>query len=115
MIDTMIRNRISQLESQIWCWAIIYYRLGDSIVTDKRYDSTSKELQRLVRDYPDEFKASKHYDVFKDFSWVSGYDLPLYDPAMTREAEFVLSVSKHGMEGYKDLVGREPIKKKKRR
>ena len=30
-------------------------------------DLLNKELQMLVRDYPDEFKANNHYDVFKDF------------------------------------------------
>lgn len=110
-----VRDRISNLESKIWCWAIIYYRLGDSIVTDKKYDVTSKELQRLVKEYPEEFAASKHYSVFKDFSWVSGYDLPLYDVDMTNTAEFILCVSKHGMEGYKDKMGRDPIKVKKRK
>ena len=110
-----IISRISQLESKIWLWAIIYYRFGDSIVPDKTYDMTSKELQRLVSDYPDEFKLSTHYEVFKDFRWVSGYDLPLYDIRMTNEAEFVLMVSKHGLEGYKNIKGRDPIKRVKRR
>ena len=110
MMDLDILSKINQLESQIWCWAIIYYRLGDSIVTDKQYDLTSKKLQRMTQEYPDEFKASRHYDVFKDFEWVSGYDLPLYDPAMTRQAEFVLCVSKYGLEGYKNKC----IKEKRR-
>lgn len=109
-MDVQIRDRISNLEGKIWCWAIIYYRLGDSIVTDKQYDLTSKELQRLSQEHPEEFAASKHYDVFKEFSWVSGYDLPLYDVDMTNTAEFVLAVSKLGMEGYKDKMGRDPIK-----
>ena len=109
-----IVDKISNLESKIWCWAIIYYRLGDSIVTDKKYDLTSKELQKLVKEYPEEFKASKHYKVFENFSWVSGYDLPLYDVEMTNTAEFILYVSKHGMEAYKDFVGRKPISKKRR-
>ena len=101
-MNSVILSRINQLESQIWCWAIIYYRLGDSIVTDRRYDLTSKELKRLIEEYPVEFENSKHYDVFKDFDWVSGYDLPLYDPVMTNEAEFVLWVNKYGMDSYKD-------------
>lgn len=108
-----IRDRINNLESKIWLWAIIYYRLGDSIVTDKMYDLSSKELQKLVNENQEEFKASKHYEVFKNFSWVSGYDLPLYDIDMTNQAEFVLCVSKYGMEGYKDKVGREPKKIKR--
>lgn len=112
-MNEAIVDRISNLESKIWCWAIIYYRLGDSIVTDKMYDQTSKELQRLVKEYPEEFKASKHYKVFEHFSWVSGYDLPLYDLDMTATAEYILYVSKHGYEAYKDKVGREPIKKKR--
>ena len=100
-------EKINQLESQIWCWAIIYYRLCDSIVTDKRYDATSKQLKNLIDQYPDEFKASRHYNVFKDFEWVSGYDLPLYDPSMTKKAEFVLMVSKYGLDGYKNLFKKE--------
>jgi len=114
MVKTEIVSRISQLESKIWCWAIIYYRLGDSVVTDRTYDMTSKELKQLIKDNPVEFELSRHYDVFKDFDWVSGYDLPLYDIGMTNQAEFILHVSKHGMESYKDIKGREPLKNKKR-
>lgn len=96
-----IEERISNLESKIWCWAIIYYRLGSSVVTDRRYDETSRELQRLIKDYPYEFVRSRHYSVFKDFDWVSGYDLPLYDPYMTQRATMIMIISQGGMDAWK--------------
>ncbi len=110
-----VLSKINNLEQKILVWSIIYYRFGDSIITDKQYDTTAKELQRLIKEYPQEFGQSILYEDFNGFSFVSGYDLPLYDPKYTDVAEFVLSVTRLGMEGYKDKKGREPLKLKKRR
>lgn len=103
MYDEKIASEIGRLEYKIWIWAIIYYRFGDSLVTDREYDLTSKKLQRMTQEYPEEFKNSRYYSTFKDFSWVSGYDLPLYDIGMTSEAEFILCVTKYGYEKYKEI------------
>lgn len=81
-----IISRMNQLEQQILIHSILYYRLGCSVWTDDKWNSTAKTLQKLTEAYPEEFKASLLYEDFKGFSWVSGYDLPLYNPEYTAKA-----------------------------
>lgn len=103
-MDQQVLSEINRLEGRVWIWSIIYYRFGDSVVDDEDYNNTSKLLQSLSIEHPKEFENSIHYNVFKDFSWISGYDLPLYDPNMTSIAEFVLHVHKYGYESYKEYM-----------
>ena len=78
--STHILSKINQLEQQILVHSILYYRLGCSIWSDTKWNSKAKELQFLVEQNPDTFRESILYEEFKEFSWVSGYDLPLYNP-----------------------------------
>lgn len=71
---------MNQLEQQLLVHSIMYYRLGASIWSDARWNQKAKELQSLAETHPEEYKASLLYEDFKGFSWVSGYDLPLYNP-----------------------------------
>jgi len=83
-------EKINQLEQQILVHSIIYYRIGESIWDDFKYDSKAKELQRLIEANPEDFKASILYEDFKVFSWESGYDLPLWDNKYTNIALWLL-------------------------
>ncbi|WP_304428086.1 hypothetical protein [uncultured Clostridium sp.] len=78
--ESTVLSKINQLEQQILIHSILYYRLGCSIWSDDRWNSKAKELQKLVEQNPELFKESVLYEEFKGFSWVSGYDLPLYNP-----------------------------------
>ena len=75
-----VLSKINQLEQQILVHSILYYRLGCSIWSDERWNFTARKLQLLVEQNPELFKESILYEEFKGFSWVSGYDLPLYNP-----------------------------------
>lgn len=81
---------MNQLEQQILIHSILYYRLGCSIWSDERWNSKAKELQALAGEYPEEYKASLLYEEFKDFSWVSGYDLPLFNTGYTAKALWLM-------------------------
>lgn len=44
----------------------------------------------MAEQYPEEWKESILFEEFKGFSWVSGYDLPLYDPKYTAKAWWLM-------------------------
>ena len=75
-----ILSKMNQLEQQILVHSILYYRLGCSIWSDDKWNSKARELQKLVEANPVIFEESILYKEFNGFSWVSGYDLPLYHP-----------------------------------
>ena len=96
-MEQTILEKINQLEQQILVHSIMYYRLGASIWDDFKYDRKAKELQALIQANPEEFKASILYEDFKEFSWESGYDLPLWDNHYTAVALWLLEYHKsHG-------------------
>jgi len=88
-----ILSQINQLEQQILIHSIIYYRIGESIWTDKHYDVRAKELQRLIREYPEEFKESILYDDYKEFDWTTGMNLPLWNDKYTKIATWLVEYS----------------------
>lgn len=89
-----VLSMINQKEQQILIHSILYYRLGCSIWSDDTWNHTAKELQKLVESYPEQFKESILYEEFKGFSWVSGYDLPLYDNKYTAKAMWLMEEAK---------------------
>ena len=89
-MEEKIISKMNQLEQQILVHSILYYRLGCSIWTDDHWNFVARKLQMLVEDHPELFKETILYDGFKDFSWVSGYDLPLYDPKYTNVAMWLM-------------------------
>lgn len=93
-MNNSLIERINQLEQQILVHSILYYRLGCSIWTDDKWNNKAKELQALAEAHPEEYKASLLYDDFKGFSWVSGYDLPLYHEGYTAKALWLMNYAK---------------------
>lgn len=88
--SSAVLNKMNQLEQQILVHSILYYRLGCSIWSDAKWNSKAKELQGLVESSPELFKESILYQEFKGFSWVSGYDLPIYHPHYTAIAVWLM-------------------------
>ena len=73
-------EKIQLLQRSILVNSFAYYELNDNILEDYVYDNNAKQLEELVKEYPDEFKRSKYYDYFHDFydadeHSTSGFDL----------------------------------------
>ena len=74
-----IIDLINRRENQILLHSCIYYRFNDNLIEDWQYDSIGKDLLRLAKDYPDEFKSSYHYEDFIEYvnsEIPSGFNLP---------------------------------------
>ena len=80
-IEDSIRELIRRRRRQILIHSCMYYRLGTSIWTDKRYDECSRELVELQAQYPNISKTVEYYEDFKDWDGTTGFNLsPLGDP-----------------------------------
>lgn len=93
--DTPIRELIRRRRRQIAIHSIIYYRYGQSIVSDYKFDSWCNELIELQQKYP---IIAKHIELSKDFdnlTHASGFDLKcLNNPELIVVAERLIKNNK---------------------
>ena len=68
-----IKTKISYIQRRIIIYAIQYYELNNSIVTDKYYDKISEYLVYLKTKYPDDYKNSEYYYCLYDFDKSTGF------------------------------------------
>lgn len=73
-------EKIQLLQRSILVNSFAYYELNENILTDFQYDANARQLEELVKQYPDEFKRSRYYTFFHDFydageHATSGFDL----------------------------------------
>ena len=70
-----IKTKIEWLERAIIMYAIWYYDLGDSMVSDQQNDTESIQLYYMIKENPKEFNQTKYAYVFKDFDASTGFHL----------------------------------------
>lgn len=89
-MDAVIIELINRRRHQILVHSYLYYELGESIISDYDFDYWSKELVDLQAQYPEESKAVKYYEEFKDFDGSSGFDLPYSMPNIQKTGDRLL-------------------------
>ena len=70
-----IHDRIKQLRLGLMINSYIYYKLGQTIISDLKWDARARELVGLQKKYPAIAKKVRFADVFKDFTGETGYYL----------------------------------------
>ena len=84
-----IKNRILHLRRAILLHSCIYYRFGNSFITDEEFDRRAYELKDLQRDYPDLSRSILElYREFQDWDATTGFRLPTEDPDLIRKAAY---------------------------
>lgn len=73
-------EKIQLLQRSILVNSYAYYELNENILSDFQYDANARQLEEMVKQYPEEFKRSRYYEYFKDFydsdeHSTSGFDL----------------------------------------
>lgn len=68
-------TKISYLQRRIIVYSIMYYEHDESCVSDKYYDSISRQLVKLKNKYPKAFRESTYYYCFYDFDGSTGFHL----------------------------------------
>ena len=92
----MNRDKIAELierrRRQILVHSVIYYKLNQSIISDRQWSIWAKELQELQAEYPDISAKVWGADAFENFDCSSGFDLPLDDPWAVHKANHLLQL-----------------------
>lgn len=68
-------SKISHLQRRVLIYSIAYYEYSESIVSDVMYDTISKQLVQMQREFPDEAAQSMYWYAMKDFEGSTGFDL----------------------------------------
>jgi len=77
---------IKRRRLQILVHSCIYYALDTNIISDYTYDKWARELEQLMKDYPNAY--SDRFDAeFDKWDSSSGFDLPMRDPWVLKTAE----------------------------
>ena len=70
-------TKISYLQRRIIVYSIMYYELNESCISDREYDSISKQLVELQNKADrKEFERSMYYYAMYDFDGSTGFDIP---------------------------------------
>lgn len=77
----------------------LYYEKDGSPVSDKEYDSVSRQLVSLQKSYKEDIKDSQYGYVFYDFDGTTGFDL--YHRLSDVDKEKIVQVAAHVMQVYK--------------
>lgn len=75
MNQKQIHDRIRQLRLGLMIHSYIYYKLGQSIISDQKWDARARELVELQKKYPAIAKKVRFAKVFEDFTGETGYYL----------------------------------------
>lgn len=89
-----IAAKINRRRRQILVHSIIYYRLGDSIISDFKWAEWANELHDLQEQYPGIAKNCIFAEAFEGFDASTGFHLPLGDPHYHAVARWLLAYSK---------------------
>ena len=71
-----ILEKIELLQRWIIVHSIVYYKLGQSIVTDTQFDHNCYQLVDLKERHQRYWNLSRYYYCMKDFDGSTGFDLP---------------------------------------
>ena len=85
-----IASKINQRRRQILVHSIIYYRLGDSIISDFKWQEWANELHDLQEKHPEIAKNCIFAKEFEGFDASTGFHLPLGDPHYHAVARWLL-------------------------
>ena len=86
-----IQEYINFLQRYIIVHSYIYYELNDNYISDKDYDSKSKELTKYKNDYPELWKNSMYYKQFgDDYNGATGFTL--YHDLDDRQKQIIQSI-----------------------
>ena len=86
-----IASKINQRRRQILVHSIIYYRLGDSVISDFQWAEWANELHALQEQHPEIAKNCISAKEFEGFDASTGFHLPLGDPHYRAVAEWLLN------------------------
>lgn len=94
-----VKTRIEYIQRRIIVFSIMYYELNDSCITDKQYDSISKQLVEYMNTTPKKILEQTYYwYCMSDFDGSTGFDL--YNRLNKNDREYLTGIAKHVLKNY---------------
>ena len=94
------RTKISYLQRRVLIYSIMYYRFGESCVSDNYYDCIVKQLVELQnKAKKSEKEKSKYYYVFYDFEGSTGFYL--YSRLNYEDKEYLTNLAAYILKRWK--------------
>ena len=85
-------TKISYLQRYIIVHSIIYYELNDSVISDKKFDSTARQLVKMQKRMErQKLKKTMYYYCMHDFDGSTGFDL--YDRLVPYDKEYLTKIA----------------------
>ena len=97
-------QKCNYLQRYIILHSIIYYILNSSVITDKKFDTVSKQLVKLSKTI-ENYNKTEYYSVFKSFTGVTGFDL--YYNLPVKQQNYLLGIAKNILNLYNNKQERE--------
>lgn len=93
------QTKISFLQRRILVYSIQYYKLSESVISDEKYDSISRQLLQLQKTASKEDReGSQYWYVFHDFDANTGFDL--YDRLTEKDQDYLLKIAAFVLSNY---------------
>lgn len=85
-------NKLEYLQRRVIVHSLIYYELNNNVISDKAYDSLSKQLVGMQGNLSKQVvKKSRYYYVLYDFDRNTGFDIPYR--LKPEEKEYLLKIA----------------------
>ena len=95
------QTKISLLQRRILVYSIQYYKLSETVISDKEYDSISRQLLQLQKTASKEDReGSQYWYVFNNFDANTGFDL--YDRLTERDQNYLMRIASLVLSSYQE-------------
>lgn len=100
------QTKISFLQRRVLVYSIQYYKLSESVISDKEYDSISRQLLQLQNEASKEDReGSQYWYAFNDFDANTGFDL--YDRLTEKDQNYLTKIAFFVLSNYKGKGARK--------
>lgn len=95
------QTKISLLQRRILVYSIQYYKMSETVISDKEYDSISRQLLQLQKTASKaDREGSQYWYVFNNFDANTGFDL--YDRLTEKDQNYLMRIASLVLSSYQE-------------
>lgn len=95
------QTKISLLQRRILVYSIQYYKMSEIVISDKEYDSISRQLLQLQKTASKaDREGSQYWYVFNNFDANTGFDL--YDRLTEKDQNYLMRIASLVLSSYQE-------------
>lgn len=95
------QTKISLLQRRILIYSIQYYKMSETVISDKEYDSISRQLLQLQKTASKaDREGSQYWYVFNNFDANTGFDL--YDRLTEKDQSYLMRIASLVLLSYQE-------------